>query len=122
MEKFEKATKKLGYSPYVITAAIASDSYTNEYGCPLAPCHYCAYCERFVCEYDAKAEPINVTIPATMQSGKFDLRCNANVVEIVKQGNKVTGVKYTNTLTLEEFIQPADMVVLGGYVIQTLAF
>lgn len=52
-----------------------------------------------------------------METGKFDLRCNANVIEIMKQGNKVTGVKYINTLTLEEYIQPADIVVLGGYVI-----
>jgi gluconate 2-dehydrogenase alpha chain len=36
-------------------------------------------------------------------------------VEILKKGNKVTGVKYINTLTLEEFIQPADIVVLGSF-------
>lgn len=27
-----------------------------------------------------------------------------------------TGVKFINTLTLEEFIQPAEMVMLGSYV------
>ena len=35
-------------------------------------------------------------------------------VEILKKGkNKVTGVRYIDTLTLEEFIQPADVVVLS---------
>lgn len=38
------------------------------------------------------------------------------MVEILKKGNKVTGVRYIDTLTLEEFIQPADVVVLSSYV------
>ncbi|MCD8490981.1 MAG: hypothetical protein LRY51_03295 [Geovibrio sp.] len=50
------------------------------------------------------------------KTGNFELRCNANVVEVLKKGKMVTGVRYINTLTLEEFIQPADVVVLGSYV------
>ncbi|EPM2950069.1 hypothetical protein ACTK3A_001158 [Campylobacter jejuni] len=29
---------------------------------------------------------------------------------------KATGVKFINTLTLEEFIQPVEVVILGSYV------
>ena len=38
------------------------------------------------------------------------------MVEVIKQGNKVTGVKYLDTLSGEEFIQPAEVVVLTSYV------
>ena len=34
----------------------------------------------------------------------------------MKNGNKVTGVKYFDTLSGEEFIQPAEVVVLTSYV------
>ncbi|HEY4553954.1 MAG TPA: GMC family oxidoreductase, partial [Bacillaceae bacterium] len=47
----------------------------------------------------------------------FDVRFHANVVEVLKQGNKVTGVRYIDTLTMEEFIQPAEVVVLTSYVL-----
>ena len=77
---------------------------------------YCGFCERFGCEYDAKAEPNNTFIPVAEKTGNCEIRCNANVVEILKKGNKVTGVRYIDTLTLEEFIQPADVAVLSSYV------
>ena len=55
-------------------------------------------------------------MPTALKTGNFDLRFNANVVEILKQDNKVTGVKYLDTLSGEEFIQPASVVVLTSYV------
>lgn len=102
--------------PYMIPAAIASEPYTTPDGVTHNPCMYCGFCERFGCEYDAKAEPNNTFIPVAEKTGNCEIRCNANVVEILKKGNKVTGVRYIDTLTLEEFIQPADVVVLSSYV------
>lgn len=116
LEKFEGAAKKLGWHPYMVPAAIASKEYTSPDGETLNECQYCGYCERFGCEYSSKASPINTVIPTAQKTGNYELRCNCNVVEIMKKGNKVTGVKYVNTLTLEEFIQPADVVVLASYV------
>lgn len=113
---FEEAAKKGGCHPYMLPAGIASDSYTNPDGATLNPCMYCGFCERFGCEYDAKASAVNTVLPAAEKSGNFDLRCNSNVLEILKKGNTVTGVRYINTLTLEEFIQPADIVLLSSYV------
>lgn len=113
---FEKAAAGMGYHPYMLPAAIASESYTNPYGCSLNPCMYCGFCERFACEYDSKCSPNNTILPAALATGKYDLRCNCNVVEIMKKGDKVTGVRYVNTLTREEFIQPADIVVLSSFV------
>lgn len=116
MKMFDDGAKKLGLHPYVLPAGISSRTYKNPYGMTLYPCMYCAYCERFACEYDSKASPNNTMFPAAEATGKFDLRCNANVLEVMKKGEKVTGVRYINTLTMEEFIQPADIVVLTSYV------
>ena len=116
LSKFETAAKQTGCHPYMIPAAIASEPYTTPDGITHNPCMYCGFCERFGCEYDAKAEPNNTFIPVAEKTGNCEIRCNANVVEILKKGNKVTGVRYIDTLTLEEFIQPADVVVLSSYV------
>lgn len=115
LKMFDNAAKNMGLHPYMLPVAVGSDFYTSPYGLELNQCGYSGFCERFGCEYKAKATPINMLIPAAEQTGNYDLRCNANVVEILKNGNKVTGVKYINTLTMEEFIQPADVVVLTGY-------
>ena len=79
-------------------------------------CMYCGFCERFACEYDAKAQPSNTFIPAAEKTGNCEIRCNSNVVEILRKDGMVAGVRYVDTLTKEEFIQPADVVVLSGYV------
>nr|WP_261659492.1 hypothetical protein [Campylobacter sp. BCW_6871] len=44
------------------------------------------------------------------------MKTHANVLEILHKDGKATGVKFINTLTLEEFIQPAEVVMLGSYV------
>ncbi|MGE4268619.1 MAG: GMC family oxidoreductase [Deferribacterales bacterium] len=116
LSKFEKAAQQLGCHPYMTPASICSDAYTTPYGEELNECQYCGYCERFGCEYDAKSSPINTLIPVAQKTGKYDLRCNANVVEVLKKGDKVTGVKYVDALTGEEYIQPADIVVLCSFV------
>jgi gluconate 2-dehydrogenase alpha chain len=113
---FERSAKQMGCNPHMLPAAIASEPYTNPDGAQLNGCEYCGFCERFGCEYDAKASPNNTFIPVAVRTGRFDLRCNSNVVEVIKKGRKVTGVKYIDTLTKEEIIQPADIVVLGSYV------
>lgn len=117
LSKFEQTTKKMGYNPYRMPAANSSGSYTNPDGETLNPCQYCAYCERFGCEYGAKASPINTVIPAALKTGNYKIRPNANVIEILKKGNKVIGVKYVDTQTLEEYIQLADIVVLSSFML-----
>lgn len=116
LKKFEAAAKKIGCHPYMTPAAIASEPYTTPDGMNLNPCQYCGYCERFACEYDSKASPNNTLLPVAQATGKYEIRCNSNVVEIMKKGKKVTGVRYVDTRTREEFIQPADVVVLTSYV------
>lgn len=116
LKKFESATQKLGYHPFMLPSANLSEPYTNPDGAAINSCQYCGFCERFGCEYGAKSSPEITVIPTAEKTGNFEMRFRANVVEVMKNGNKVTGVKYLDTLSGEEFIQPAEVVVLTSYV------
>jgi len=116
LKLFEQAALKLGYHPYMLPSANLSENYKNPDGIERAACQYCGFCERFGCEYGAKADPVVTVLPVANKSGNFELRTYANVTEILKKGDKVTGVRYINTVTGEQFDQPADVVVLASYV------
>lgn len=116
LNKFKEAAEKLELHPYSLPSANLSEPYTNPDGVARAACQYCAYCERFGCEYGAKADPVVTVIPVAKQTGKFEIRTHSNVRRILKSGNKATGVLYTDVTTGEEIEQPADIVVLTSYV------
>ncbi|MGD6879802.1 GMC family oxidoreductase [Bacillus infantis] len=115
-KRFKDAAKNLGMKPYHMPSANMSQAYENQYGAKMAACQYCAFCERFGCEYGAKADPTVSVIPYAKDTGNFELRTYSNVTEVLHDGTKATGVKYVDVLTKEEFIQPADIVVLTSYV------
>src|SRR5699024_5354013 len=80
-------------------------------------CQYCGFCETFGCEYGAKSSPNVCLLPYAKDTGNYELRTGANVVEIMHDGEKATGVKYVDTMTGEEFEQPADVVALTSFVL-----
>lgn len=114
--KFRDAAKKLGLQPFALPAGNLSEAYTNPDGEKLNACQYCAFCERFGCEYGAKSAPNVTVIPTAMKTGNFELRTHANVIEILHSGGKATGVRYIDTMSGEEIIQLADVVVVSSYV------
>ncbi|MEA0556301.1 GMC family oxidoreductase [Lysinibacillus irui] len=116
LTQFEKAAKNLKLTPYMVPSANLSEVYKNPDGETINACQYCGFCERFGCEYGAKSSAEVTVVPTALKTGNFDLRYNSNVVEILKQGNKATGVRYIDTVSGEEFIQPANAVVLTSYV------
>ena len=117
LSKFETAAKQTGCHPYMIPAAIASEPYTTPDGVTHNPCmNRRLSASASAASTTPRRNPDNTFIPVAEKTGNCEIRCNANVVEILKKGNKVTGVRYIDTLTLEEFIQPADVVVLSSYV------
>ncbi|MCQ6562441.1 GMC family oxidoreductase [Paenibacillus mendelii] len=116
MVKFVEATTKMKLHPYMMPSANLSETYTNPDGISRAACQYCGYCERFGCEYGAKADPVVTVIPVAKKTGKFEIRTHSQVRRILHNGNKVTGVMYTDVTTGKEIEQPADIVVLTGYV------
>jgi gluconate 2-dehydrogenase alpha chain len=113
---FKKSAKQLGWDYYHLPSANLSEQYKNPDGVERAGCQYCAYCERFGCEYGAKADPVVTVLPVAAKTGKHEIRVNSYVVEILKEGSKATGVRYIDTITGEEFIQPADIVAVTSYV------
>ncbi len=120
LQRFEEASKKLGYHPYMIPSANLSENYKNPDGISRAACQYCGFCERFGCEYGAKADPVVTVIPTAMATGKLEVRTFSNVTEILHDGKKATGVVYINTVTGEEVTQPADVVVLGSFMLNNV--
>lgn len=116
MKMFSEAASKLKLHPYTLPSANLSENYTNPDGISRAACQYCGYCERFGCEYGAKADPVVTVIPVAKKTGKFEIRTLSYVRRILHKGGKATGVMYTDLTTGEEIEQPADIVVSTGYV------
>lgn len=115
MKLFNEAAKNLDYHPYTAPSANLSEEYKNPDGIERAACQYCAFCERFGCEYGAKADPVVTVIPVAKKTGKFELRTHSQVRRVLHKGGKATGVLYTDTTTGEEVEQPADIVVLTTF-------
>src|SRR5699024_2567852 len=110
---------ELELHPIMMPSANLSEKYENPDGQTINACQYCAFCERFGCEYGAKSSPEITVIPTAQETDNFELRVHANVTEIITDeddDSKVSGVKFVDTLTGEEFIQPADVVALTSYV------
>ncbi|MCM3388444.1 GMC family oxidoreductase [Ureibacillus chungkukjangi] len=120
MNLFKEACENLGYKPFIQPSANLSEAYTNPDGISRAACQYCGFCERFGCEYGAKADPTVTVLPVAESTGKFDLRTHANVVEILHEGNRATGVRFVDTQSGEEFIQPAEVVAVTSYVLNNV--
>ncbi|WP_169087734.1 GMC family oxidoreductase [Paenibacillus sp. PL91] len=116
MQLFVDTTTRMKLNPYMMPSANLSENYTNPDGIARAACQYCGYCERFGCEYGAKADPVVTVIPVANKTGKFEIRTHSNVRRILHKGGKATGVMYTDVTTGEEIIQPADIVVVTSYV------
>jgi len=116
MKMFGDATKKMNLHPYMMPSANLSEAYTNPDGVSRAACQYCGFCERFGCEYGAKADPVVTVIPVAKKTGKFEIRTHSHVRRILHDGKKATGVMYTDVTTGEDIEQPADIVVLTSYV------
>lgn len=120
LELFFEAAKKLNLHPYMMPSANLSENYTNPDNISRPACQYCGFCERFGCEYAAKADPLNTVIPVALNTGNFELRTHANVVAILHQDGKAVGVKYIDTITREEYIQPAEVVGITSYALNNV--
>lgn len=116
LKRFESAAKSMNLHTYRLPAGTSKGVYRNPDGQDLAPCQYCAFCERYGCEYGAKASPLTTVIPKAMSTGKYTIRTHSNVTQILKKDGKVSGVKFVDTRTMKEYVQPADIVVLTSFV------
>ncbi|HZM45908.1 MAG TPA: GMC family oxidoreductase [Burkholderiales bacterium] len=119
-QMFADAAKNMGYHPFPRPSANASRAYTNPDGARFGACQYCGFCQRFGCEANAKGSAHMTVIPIAMRNPNFELRTHSWVTKVLKDGNRVTGVTYTNVLTGEEYEQPAGIVLLNAYAINNV--
>lgn len=118
---FSEAAKNIGLHPFPCPSAIASEAYTNPYGMQMGPCNYCGFCERYGCLNYSKGSPQVNVLAALKQYKNFEYRVKSEVLRIEKSadGKTVTGVTYINEAK-EEIFQPADLVILGGFMINNV--
>lgn len=114
---FKQTTEKLGYHPFPTPAANSSGVYTNPDGQKLGQCQYCGHCERFICEAQAKGSPEVLLYPMLKARKGFELRLHSHVlgVNYDRRAKRVTGVRYVDLHSGQEYEQPADVVVLGAF-------
>lgn len=115
-QMFNDAAEKVGMHPFPAPAANASRAYENPYGCRLAPCTYCGFCEYFGCYVYAKSSPQVCINPVLMHKPNFELRTGAHVtrINLTDDGKHATGVTYVDS-DGTEVEQPADLVILGAF-------
>ncbi len=122
LERFMEASADLGYHPFVSPSANLAEPYTNPDGVARGACQYCGYCERFGCEWGAKADPTVTTIPVAQETGNFELRTQCEVRRLIydPQRNRVTGVLYVDTVDGTVYEQPAEAVALTAYALHNV--
>jgi gluconate 2-dehydrogenase alpha chain len=115
-ELFTKAASGLGLHPFPRPSANISVAYTNPYGCSMAPCTYCGFCERFGCANYSKASPQTCVLPVLVRQPTFEARteCEVTRVNLSSDGKTATGVTYVDA-NGEEWEQPADVVLVCAY-------
>ena len=116
MSLFTKAAAEKGLHPFPRPSANLSAAYTNPYGCRMAPCTYCGFCERFGCANYSKASPQTCVLPALVREPGFEARTECEVLRVTKtpDGKRATGVVYLDSQG-QEWEQPADLVLMCAY-------
>jgi gluconate 2-dehydrogenase alpha chain len=115
-ELFMKAASGMGLHPFPRPSANLSSAYTNQYGCSMAPCTYCGFCERFGCANSSKSSPQTCVLPALVREPTFEARteCEVMKVNLTGDGKMATGVTYVDA-NGEEWEQPADLVLVCAF-------
>ncbi|MFI0423697.1 GMC family oxidoreductase [Spongiactinospora sp. 9N601] len=111
---FREAAAKVGYQPFPGPAGALSKPYTNPDGMSRPGCTYCGFTGHFGCHIGAKSDPTLTVIPTAQKTGRFELRTNAQVIEILHDGGRATGVRYYDASGAVRD-QPADVVVLTAF-------
>lgn len=119
---FMDAAADVGYHPFICPSANLSEAYTNPSGVERDPCQYCGFCDRFGCEWGAKSDPTVTTIPAARDTGNYDIRTHAEVLEIIynEQEGQVEGVRYIDRESGETHVQPAEVVALTAFALNNV--
>jgi gluconate 2-dehydrogenase alpha chain len=114
IDKMASAARSLGWHPFPGPAGIASKPFEGRAGCA-----YHGYCSGGGCHVNAKSSTAVSTIPKAEKTGHFTVVAEARVTRIESDNNgRVTGVTYIKGSN--EFFQPADVVLVAGYVYENV--
>jgi gluconate 2-dehydrogenase alpha chain len=114
IDKMAAAARSLGWHPFPGPAGIASKPFEGRAGCA-----YHGYCSGGGCHVNAKSSTAVSTIPKAEKTGHFTVVAEARVTRIESDNNgRVTGVTYIKGS--EEYFQPADVVLVAGYVYENV--
>ena len=109
-ERMAAAARSLGWHPFSGPAAVTTRSYDGRPGCA-----YHGYCSGAGCHVNAKSSTAVSTIPKAEKTGRFSIVPEARVTAVEADDNgRVTGVTYVKNGV--EYFQPADVVLVAGYV------
>ncbi|HWF10876.1 MAG TPA: GMC family oxidoreductase [Bryobacteraceae bacterium] len=111
---FQKSALDLGYHPYPVPTATASQTYRNPDGVTRSGCMYCGYCTRFGCMVGAKSQPTNTLMPLLANRTTFALRNGCQVRRVLHRDGRAEGLMYLDAAG-EETEQPARLVILGSW-------
>ena len=103
-----RGARKLGLHPFPLPLAILSKDYDGRQACV-----YCVFCERFLCEVDAKSAMHVTMIPKALATGNCELRAECMAKEVlVDEHGRARGVVYFGP-DKKLYEQPADLVVVS---------
>jgi gluconate 2-dehydrogenase alpha chain len=111
-DRFASACERLGYHPFQQPAAVASVDYKS-----LSGCEYCGFCHGYLCHVNAKQSSRVTSVAAALATGNLDLRTEARVFRVNRDGGRVTGVSYFEPDGTVREIR-ADLVVLACYALE----
>lgn len=113
---FTKAATDMGLHPFPRPSGNISAAYTNPYGCSMAPCTYCGFCEWFGCANYSKSSPQTCVLPALVREPTFEARtdCEVTKVNLSADGKMATGVTYVDA-SGEAWEQPGDLVLVCAF-------
>jgi gluconate 2-dehydrogenase alpha chain len=118
---FQSATEALGYSPYPVVSALASQPYMNSYGVQVNECVYDGWCSClpcYPCETGAKANTAARAVTAGVGTGNLSLALNSYIfrINVSPTTGLATGVSYYDPAG-NIHVQPATTVFAGLWVL-----
>ncbi|QHC35608.1 hypothetical protein FMA36_09045 [Komagataeibacter xylinus] len=112
---FARSAKGLGYHPFALPAAIATQDRPGR-----GACTYCSFCSRFGCHVEAKASVQNTLLRESMETGRLRIMTDTRVRAIqTDDSGRAVGVRYVGREGDAQFLE-AGTVVLAAYTFENV--
>jgi gluconate 2-dehydrogenase alpha chain len=113
---FAETARNMGYKPFPVPSALASEAYTNTLGITRGQCTFCGFCSNYGCANYSKASPLVCVLPALIRKPNFTAVANSEVLRVTldRSGKRATGIVYVDT-SGKEWEQPAELVIVTAF-------